>query len=89
MVSERLREFLRTWVNSATEPEYTAGWLRSPSGKPYQEWLPQELLAAFRAGELTPQSLAGLTGLAFDDRADIESWLREVWPMWFGRPYPG
>lgn len=88
MVSQRLQEFLLTWCNPETQPDEVANMLSGKSGAYYKDWLEPELLAAARAGELTPASLARFTGLGFDDRREVENWLRTVWPLWFSRPYP-
>ena len=89
MVSERLRDFLLSWCNPDTQPEEVAAMLHGAGGAYYADWLEGELLAAARSGEFTPKSLERLTGLWFAEERDVEQWLREVWPLWFNRPYPG
>jgi hypothetical protein len=38
---------------------------------------------------LTPEALDELTGGGgFDTPAEVDQWLREVWPAWFDRTYP-
>lgn len=89
MISDRLENFLLSWCNPDSTIEDAARMLQRPSNAEYQEWLPRELLAVVRSGELTPQALDELTGGGgFDTRADVDQWLREVWPAWFGRTYP-
>lgn len=88
MLSERLQEFLITWCNPETDPEETADMLRGPGGPSYLPWLPAELLAAARAHELTPESMAWYTGLGFAGQRDVDDWLREAWPLWFRERYP-
>ena len=89
MMSQRLRDFLMTWCIPETRPEEVASMLRGPGGAYYRDWLPRELLAAARGMELTPETMSKLTGAAFDDEQVVRYWLRTVWPMWFGEPYPG
>ena len=89
MISERLSDFLQSWCDVYTKPEEVAEMLRSPSGAYYQDWLEGELLAAARAGELTPKALRLLTNRSFAQQPDVDAWLRRIWPTWFGRPYPG
>src|ERR1700753_3566861 len=89
MISERLTAFLRNWCDVDTEPEEAAKMLGSGSGAYYAGWLEGELLTVARAGELTPESLGFLTNRWFAAQADVDAWLRRVWPLWFGRPYPG
>jgi hypothetical protein len=89
MISERLARFLRTWCDVDTQPEEAAKMLASGSGAYYADWLEGELLAAARAGELTPDSLGQLTNRWFAAQSDVDAWLRRVWPMWFSQPYPG
>lgn len=88
MISERLADFLRSWCDVYTKPEEVAEMLHSPSGAYYVDWLEDELLADARAGELTPKSLGLLTNRWFPEQSDVDAWLRRIWPMWFGRPYP-
>ena len=89
MLSQRLQEFLTTWCNPETEPEYTAGMLGGPGGAYYRDWLPQELLTAVRSRELNPQTMGALADLGFTDQAGVDEWLRSVWPLWFTGPFPG
>jgi hypothetical protein len=89
MISQRLTDFLQNWSNVETTPEEAAAMLRSSSGAYYASWLEDELLAATRAGDLTPKSLGRLTNRWFPAESDVTAWLRRVWPLWFGRPYPG
>jgi hypothetical protein len=89
MISERLADFLQTWCDVDNRPEEAAEMLGSPSGAYYADWLEGELLAAARAGELTPKSLGQLTNRWFAAQSDVDAWLQRVWPMWFSRPYPG
>jgi len=89
MISERLRDFLLSWCNPDTQPEEVAEMLCGRSGAYYADWLEGELLATARAGEFTPKSLERLTGLWFAGQPDVDAWLRRIWPMWFGRQYPG
>lgn len=89
MISERLTDFLENWCGVDTRPEEAAEMLGSGSGAYYADWLEGELLGAARAGELTPKSLGQLTSRRFPAESDVDAWLRRVWPMWFGRPYPG
>jgi|HubBroStandDraft_2_1064218.scaffolds.fasta_scaffold174749_3 hypothetical protein len=89
MISERLTYFLENWCDVDTEPEEVAEMLGSASGAFYSGWLEGELLAAARAGELTPQSLGRMTSRWFAAQSDVDAWLQQVWPVWFGRPYPG
>jgi hypothetical protein len=89
MISQRLQDFLLTWCNPETQPDEVATMLGGRSGAYYQGWLESEMLAAARAGDLTPKSLARLTGLGFDDQREVDDWLQAIWPMWFSGPYPG
>ena len=89
MISERLSDFLQSWCDVYTKPEEVAEMLRRPSGAYYQDWLAGELLAAARAGELTPQALGLLTNRSFAEKSDVDAWLRRVWPLWFSVTYPG
>ncbi len=89
MISERLADFLRNWCNEDTEPEEAAKMLSSDSGAYYAGWLEGELLDAARAGELNPQSLGRLANRYFAGQLDVDAWLRQAWPIWFSRPYPG
>jgi hypothetical protein len=89
MISERLSDFIKNWCNVDTEPEEVAQMLRRDSGAYYADWLEKELLDAARAGDLTPDSMSWLTNRYFATQSDVDGWLREVWPLWFSRPYPG
>lgn len=89
MISERLTDFLQSWCDVDTRPEEVAEMLSDASGSYYAGWLEGELLAAARAGELTPKLLRRLTNRFFETQSDVDDWLRRVWPLWFGRPYPG
>ncbi|MGH3192522.1 MAG: hypothetical protein ACRDPY_30290 [Streptosporangiaceae bacterium] len=89
MISERLTYFIENWCDVDTEPEEVAKMLGSARGAFYSGWLEGELLAAARAGELTPKSLGRMTSRWFAAQPDVDAWLRQVWPIWFGRPYPG
>lgn len=90
MVSERLQDFLLAWCNPDSDVSEAAEMLHRPRNTDYREWLPGELLAAARAGELTPEAMEDLTGGGgFRTQADVQRWLDKVWPLWFGRPYPG
>lgn len=88
MISERLRDFLRSWCNMDSDPSEAADMLHEPGNREYYRWLPGELLAAAQSGVLTPETMVGLTGLAFRTQADVQRWLAQVWPLWFGQPYP-
>lgn len=89
MISEELADFLRTWCNADTDPEEAVTLLRGPSRPYFMSWLPRDLAAAVRGRSITPEVATGLTSLAFDDQADVDSWLRELWDAWFDEPYPG
>lgn len=89
MLSERLQEFLSTFCNPETEPEYVADVLRGPGGNYYKDWLSRELFAAVRSRDLNPAAMDSLTGVYFEDQRQVDDWLRTVWPMWFTEPYPG
>lgn len=89
MLSDRLRSFLMGWCNVDAAPEEAAGMLRSPEGAAYRDWLPGELAAAIRAGELTPAVLTDLTYVDFGSQVAVDAWLRKRWAMWFTEPYPG
>ena len=89
MLSQRLQEFLSTFCNPETEPEYVADVLHGPGGQYYKDWLPQELFIAVQARELNPATMTTLTGVYFGDQQQVGDWLRTVWPMWFTEPYPG
>jgi hypothetical protein len=89
MISQRLTDFLQNWSDVDTRPEEAAEMLGSASGSYYAGWLEGELLAAARGGELTPKSLGRLTNRWFAAQPDVDAWLRWVWPLWFGQPYPG
>lgn len=88
MLSQRLQDFLLNWCNPETDPAETARILRGAGAAYYEAWLPQELLAAAKARELTPESMAWHTGLGFADQEEVDGWLRTVWPMWFGTAFP-
>jgi hypothetical protein len=89
MLSERLRSFLAGWGDADAAPQEAAAMLRSPEGTAYRRWLPAELGAAIRSGELTPAVLTDLTSVRFQDQQAVDRWLRQRWSMWFAEPYPG
>lgn len=88
MLSKRLQDFLLNWSNPDVKLEDAGEFLRSPDGAPFLQWLPDELLAARRDGELTADAAIDLTGLHFDDQADVDDWLGDIWRIWFGKAYP-
>jgi hypothetical protein len=87
MMSERLQDFIRCWCNVDTSPEETAAMLKGESGTYYRSWLEAELLAAAQAG-LDPSELGFHTNRWFANQNDVDEWLAEVWPLWFGKTYP-
>lgn len=88
-ISQRLERFIRTWSDVDSEPEEAAEMLSTKSGDYYHPWLEQELFDAVQAGRLTPQLMAWLTNRHIQDETDLDSFMRRVWPLWFGKPYPG
>jgi hypothetical protein len=88
VLSEDLQDFLQSWCNMDSDPSEAAEMLREPGNDEYYAWLPRELLAAARSGDLTPEVMVGQTGVAFRTQADVQRWLASVWPLWFGQPYP-
>jgi hypothetical protein len=89
MVTERLDGFLSGFCHPDEDPERVRAMLHGPSRAHFMSWLPGDLAAAIRAGDLTPARMNELTSLSFLSQDEVDEWLRKRWGSWFSEPYPG
>lgn len=89
-LSDRLHDFIFTYLDADADSELIAGYLHDNEVKPYYAaWLEDDMRIAIEHNSLTPDLLQGLTGRAVPDEAAAEAWMHELWADWFpGKPYP-
>lgn len=88
MITNDLAEFMTEWCGMDADPDETSRMLRGPSRAYYLSWLPRDIEAAVRGGDLTPDVMQRLTGFVFTDQTDVDRWVREKWLLWFDGPSP-
>ena len=88
VLSEDLEDFLVARCDADTDYDELAATVRGPSRGSFMPWLRDDLAAAIRAGDFTPDYMYDLTSEGFDRPADVDRWWRRRWAEWFDEPYP-
>lgn len=89
MISDSVRFVLEDYCHEDTEPVRFNRLLHEPDPPEWVHRVHDDFAAAARAGELTPELMARLTNLEFDDQAAVDCYLSDAWQTWYpSEPYP-
>ncbi|WP_187414959.1 vWA domain-containing protein [Nonomuraea sp. PA05] len=88
MITRDLAEFITAWCGMDQDPDETTRMLHGKARPYYLSWLPRDLEAAVRNGDMTAEAMERLTGYVFAGQEDVHQWIREKWLLWFDTPAP-
>ena len=81
--TDRLKDFLTNWCNADADIGDVTRLLRKYPDYGFSLWLEDELRQAIRNREIFPELAEALTAIGFDDQAEVDAWLHDLWTTWF------